>query len=91
MSTQRSCVLIIIQLLPQKITQNILKLSIIETSRGAEAQSVTVKATGCEFDTHSSKWNIYLNLNFNFFALELRQSAALSSANQHAMPLEFVA
>ena len=30
-----------------------------ETSRGACAQSVTVKSTGCGFDPHSRKWNIY--------------------------------
>ena len=37
------------------------------------AQSVTVKPTGCGFDPHSRKWNIYLNLYFNFFALVSRQ------------------
>ena len=28
----------------------------------AQGQSVSVKATGCEFDTHSRKLNIYLNV-----------------------------
>ena len=41
----------------------------IEASRGAGAQSVTVKPTGCGFDPHSRRWNIYLNLYFHFFAL----------------------
>ena len=56
-----------------------------ETSRGAAAQSVPLKPTGCGFDPHSRKWNIYLNLYFYFFAPVSRQSAALSSATQHAM------
>ena len=58
-------------------------------SRGAAAQSVTVKPTGCGFDPHSRRWNIYLNLYFHFFALVSRLSAALSSATQHATPPEF--
>ena len=33
----------------------------MEASRGAAAQSVTVKPTGCGFDPHSRGWNIYLN------------------------------
>ena len=61
----------------------------IEASRGAGAQSVTVKQTRCGFDPHSRRWNIYLNLYFHFFALVSRSSAALSSATQHAMPPEF--
>ena len=63
-----------------------------ETSRGqrgAGAQSVTVKQTGCGLDPHSRRWNIYLNLYFHFFALVSSRSAALSSATQHAMPPEF--
>ena len=52
-------------------------------------QSVTVNKTGCGFDHHSRKWNIYLNLYFHFFALVSRQSATLSSASQHAMPPGF--
>ena len=32
-----------------------LRKHIIEASRGAEAQSVTVKSTGCRFDPHSRK------------------------------------
>ena len=47
------------------------------------------KSTGCGFDPHSRRWNIYLNLYFHFFALVSRLSAALSSAPQHAMPPEF--
>ena len=33
----------------------------------AQAQSVTVKSTGCEFDPHSRKSNIYLYLYFHCF------------------------
>ena len=32
-----------------------------EVSRGAGVQSATVKPTGCGFDPHSRRWNIYLN------------------------------
>ena len=60
-----------------------------EASRGAAARDVTVKPTSCGFEPHSRRWNIYLNLYFHFFALVSRQSAALSSATQHAMPSEF--
>ena len=60
-----------------------------ESSRGAEAQSVTAKWTGCGFDSHWRKLNIYLNFYFHFFALVSRQSAAMSSATQHAMPPVF--
>ena len=60
-----------------------------EASRGAGAQSVTVKSTGCGFDPHSRKLNIYLHLYFHFFALVSRQSAALSSATQHTTPPGF--
>ena len=52
------------------------------------ARGVTVKPTGCGFDPHSRRWNIYLNLCFHFFALVSRLRAALSSATQHAMPPE---
>ena len=62
------------------------KYYFLEASRGARAQSVTVKSIGCGFDTHSRKWNIYLHLYFHFFALVSRQSTALSSAIQHAIP-----
>ena len=62
---------------------------IIEDSGGVAARSVTVKPTGCGFDPHSRRWNIYLNLYFHFFALVSRLSAALSSATPHAMPPEF--
>ena len=47
---------------------------------------MTVKPTGCGFDPHSRRWNIYLNLYYHFFVMVSRQSAALSSATQHAMP-----
>ena len=50
---------------------------------------MTVKPTGCEFDPHSRRRNINLNLDLHFFALVSGQSAALSSAIQHAMPPEF--
>ena len=51
----------------------------------AQRHSVTVKPTGCGFDPHSRRRNIYLNVNFHFFALVSGQSAALSSATLHAM------
>ena len=57
--------------------------------RGAEAQSVTAKSTDCGFDPHSRKYNIYLKLNFHFFAMVSRQSAALNSATQHTMSSDF--
>ena len=47
---------------------------------------VTVKATGCGFDSHTRKWNIYY---FHLFVLVSRQSAALHSTIQNAMPPEF--
>ena len=50
-----------------------------EASRSAGAQSVTVNATGCRFNPHSKKRNIYFNLYFHFFALVSRQCASLSS------------
>ena len=40
-------------------------MKIIEASRDAGAQSVTVKSTGCGFDPHSRKLNIYLHLFVN--------------------------
>ena len=49
------------------------QLHTVETSRGTVAQSVTVKPTGCEFDPHSRRCNIYLNLYFPFFALVSKQ------------------
>ena len=63
--------------------------NIFEARRGAGAQSVTVKPTGCGFDPHSKRWNIYLNLYFHFFALVSTTSAALNSATQNAIPPEF--
>ena len=59
-----------------------------EAGRGAGAQSVTVNSTGCGSDPHSRKSNIYLHLYFHFFAMVSRQSAALSSATQYAMPTQ---
>ena len=50
---------------------------------------VVAQRTGCGFDPHSRRWNIYLNLYLHFFAPVSRLSAALSSAIQRAMPLEF--
>ena len=35
---------------------------------------MTVKSTGCVFNLHSRKWNIYLHLYIHFFALVSRQS-----------------
>ena len=58
-------------------------------SRGAAARSVTVKLNDCGFDPQIRRWNIYLNLYFNFFAQVSILSAALNSATQHAMPPEF--
>ena len=62
---------------------------VLEASRGAGAQNVSVKPIRYGFDPHSRRGNIYLNLYFQFFALVSRQNAALSSATQHAMPPEF--
>ena len=57
----------------------ILNSSIInEASCGAGAQSVNANATGCGFDAHSRKLNIYLNLYFIFFALVLRRILEVS-------------
>ena len=67
---------------------DLIVIFILEASRGAGAQSETIKLSGCGFDPHSRKWNIYLRLCFHFFALVSRQSAALSFATQHAMPPE---
>ena len=53
-----------------------------------EAQSVTVKSTGCGFNRHPRKWNIYLHLYFHFFVLVSRQSAVLIFATQHAISPE---
>ena len=66
------------------------KIIIIDTdaSRGTGAQIVTVKSAGYRFDPHSRRWNICWNLYFHFFTLVSRQSAGLSSATQHAMPLQ---
>ena len=64
-------------------------VSEIEASRGAAARSVVVQPTGCGFDPHSRRRNIYLNLYFHFFALVSKLSAGLSSTTQHAMPPEF--
>ena len=47
-----------------------------------EHKRVTVNATGGEL-------NIYVNLYFHFFALVSRQSAAVSSVTQNAMPAVF--
>ena len=55
----------------------------------AQRHEVWLKSTGCEFDLHSRRRNIYLNLYFHFFILVSRLSAALSSATKHAMPPEF--
>ena len=46
-----------------------------EASRGAEAQSVTAKSTGCGLDLHSRKLNIYLHLYFHFNTQCLQSSA----------------
>ena len=54
----------------------------------APAQSVTVKPTGCGFDPHSRRLNIYLNLYFHIFVLS-RLSAPLSPATQHAIPPKY--
>ena len=60
----------------------------LEARRGSDAQVLTVKVTGCGFDPHSLKLNVYLNFYFNF-ALMLRQSAALKSITQHVRLPEF--
>ena len=57
----------------------------MKTSRDASAQCEVVNATGCGFDNHSRKFNVYLNLYFHFFALAWGQNVALNSANQFAI------
>ena len=64
-------------------------LMYVKASRGAGAQSVAVKSTGCGLDPHSRKRNIYLHLYFQFFALVSRQNATLSSATWYAMSWKF--
>ena len=44
------------------VLRNYLLSHLVETSRGAGAQSMTVNATGCGFNPHSIKLNIYLKL-----------------------------
>ena len=61
---------------------------IMERSVVAGAQSVTERPPGCGFDPYSRGWNVSLHLYFHFFALALRQIAAVSSAAQHTMPPE---
>ena len=48
------------------------KLVFYEASRGAGIQSLPVKMTGCVFDSHPRKFNIYLNyvrINYEFKAI----------------------
>ena len=54
------------------------KQLIDEASRGARAQSVTVKLTGCGFDPHRGN-EIFIYI-YIFISLVSGQSAALSSA-----------
>ena len=84
-----STVLLTLKQIYYIILKRFILFKIREASRGAAARSVTVKPTGCGFDPHSKRWNIYLNLYFHFFTLVSRLSAVLSSATQHAMPPEF--
>ena len=51
-----------------------------EASRGAVAQSVTVKPTGCGFDPHSRRWNIYLNL-FPFLRSDVKANRGVESCH----------
>lgn len=53
-------------------------------SRDAAIQSVAVNATGCGFDPHSRRCNIYLHLNFHFFVLVLRQKRVGESRLQNS-------
>ena len=50
----------------------------------AQGHENVTSLTGCGFDPHSRKWNIYINLYFYLFALVSRQRAELSSDAQHA-------
>ena len=61
---------------------------ISEASHDAGAQSVTVKATACEFDPDSRKLNIYLNLYFRVKAkrgVKFRYSTRNASRNRRKM------
>ena len=51
-----------------------MKYLYIEASRGAGAQSVTVKSTGCEFDAHSKRKKYLLTFIFSFlrFSVEAK-------------------
>ena len=57
--------------------------------KGIKCVWLTVNVTGCGFDLHSRKLNIYWHIYFHFLALVSRQSATLTSATQHTMPPEF--
>ena len=49
-----------------KIWQNFIQWNGDKGSRGGGHKCVTVNVSGCEFDPHSRKWNIYLNVYLNF-------------------------
>ena len=49
---------------------------------------MTVKSTGCGFDNHSRKLNIYLYFIFSFHRSGVEAKRGLSSATQYATPPE---
>ena len=61
---------------------------LIEASRDARTQVCpnVIYAAGCEFNSHSRKWNMYLNLHCISSLWCRGESVALSSATQHAKP-----
>ena len=58
----------------------------IEASRGAATRRVTAKSTGCGFDPHSRRWNIYLNLYFHFlrFGVEVKRGVEFCPSTRNA-------
>ena len=57
-----------------------------EATRGAAAQSVTVKPTGCGFDPHSRRRNIYLKFIFPILrsGVEAKRSVELCHSTRNA-------
>ena len=50
------------------------------------ARGVTVKSTGCGFDPHSRRLNIYLNLYFHFFrsGVEVKRGVEFCPSTRNA-------
>ena len=60
---------------------------LLEASRGTGAQSVTVNATGCGFDPHLWKWNIYLKFIFPCLSSGVQAKRGVEfRSTQYAIP-----